>query len=117
MVVLAHTDSSEIHDTQATVEHFFVADVLELLSRRILFGVGGVDAVDTRTLEHHVSLNLNATERRACVGGEIWITGTGGEDADIAGLKCFDGLPLVVELTDGLHADGCHHLVFYTDGS
>ena len=33
MVVLAHTDSSEIHDTQAAVEHLLVADVLELLGR------------------------------------------------------------------------------------
>ena len=57
-----------------------------------------------------LSLNLDAAERRAGVGGEVGRAGAGREDADISCLHCLDSLPLRVELADRLHADSCEHL-------
>ena len=71
VVVLAHADGGKVHDLQTTGENFLVADVVELSSRWVFLWVGGIDAVNTRTLEHDVGFYLYAAKGRTCVGGEI----------------------------------------------
>ena len=117
VVFLTHGGSSQIHDLQALGVNLIIGNVLELGSCRILLWVGGIDAVYTGTLEHHVSLDFDTAERRTGIGSEVWTACTCREDADIACLHRLYRLPLGVEFADRLHADGSKHLVLNAQGS
>ena len=70
-VVAGHHRGGHVHDLEAAVIDLVVGDAVKLGGRGVLLGVGGVDAVHACALEHDVGLNLYASERRACVGGEV----------------------------------------------
>ena len=48
----------------------------ELGSIRILLWISRIDTIYTRTLEHHISLDLNSTEHRSRIGSKVWIART-----------------------------------------
>ena len=116
VVLLAHGGGGEVHHLESAGVDLVVGDLGELGGGGVLLGVGGVDAVDAGALEHHVGLNFDAAERRAGVGGEVGVTGAAAEDDYLASLHAVDGLPLGVELADGLHADGGEHAGLDADG-
>ena len=116
MVVVTHADSRQVHHLQSTSQHLLIGNLVKLRSRRILLRISRIHTVHTCALQHHVGLNLDATQARARICGEVRRSRTCREDAHIPLLHGLDGLPLGVELTDGLHTDGRHHLVLHTHG-
>ena len=91
-----------------------IGDAIKLRSRRILLGVSGIDAVDTCTLEHDISLELDTAEGRTCIGREEGIPRSAREDDDFACLKGIDGATLGVEFADRLHSDCSEYSVLHT---
>ena len=59
LVVAGHHRGCHVHDLEAPVVDFVIADVVELGCCGILLGVGGVDAVHAGALEHDVGLDLD----------------------------------------------------------
>src|SRR3954470_5947186 len=71
-----------VHDLQPLGEDALVGGVIDLHGRRILFGIGRVDAVDLRGLEDDLALQLAGAKRGGGVGGEERISGPSGADDD-----------------------------------
>ena len=61
-VFATHGCGGDVHHFQAAREHFIVGDVVELRSRGVLFGVGGVNAIHARSLEHNVGFDFDAAQ-------------------------------------------------------
>ena len=86
VVVVAHHDSREIHHLQSPGKYLFVCYIVELHCRGVFLRVGSIDAIYPRAFQHHIGFYLHASQRGACVCGEIRRTGTCREDASIASI-------------------------------
>ena len=115
VVLHAHGGGGDVHYLQPLGNDILIGDVLELGGGGVLLGVGGVDAVHTGSLQHHVGLYLYATQGRTRVGGKVRRTCAGTHDDFLAAFHGLAGLPLGVELADRLHADGGKHAVLLPD--
>ena len=116
VVVLTHADGREVHHLEVAGEHLGIGDVGELRGGRVFFGVGGVNTIHSRALEHHVGLDFNAAQRRARVSSKIGRARACGENAHFSGFHRVDGAPFRVEFAHRLHADGREHLVGHAGG-
>src|SRR6185437_14295722 len=94
-VFAAERDRGLVDDLELFHDHVPESDFVVELGGRILFRVGGIDALDARRLDDDVRLDLNGPQYRRGVGGEVWIAGAGGED---------DGTPFL-EMAHGAAAD------------
>ena len=83
-VFFAHHGGGLVHHFQSAADHFVVGDLGELGGGGVFLGVGGIDAVHACTLEHHVGTDLQCTQRRTGVGGEVGSSGSAGQDDHIA---------------------------------
>ena len=62
VVLLAHSGGGEIHHLQALCVDFVVGNLTKLRGSWVFLRIGGLDAVYSGSLEHHVGLDLDATQ-------------------------------------------------------
>src|ERR1017187_1219430 len=110
LVVPAHGDGGRVHHAQALGEHLEVGDlgvpdglVGEL--QRIAI----VDAIDARSLDDHVGLDLERAQGGGGVGGKVRVGGASGENGDAALFQVADGAAADVRFGPRPHLDGSHH--------
>ena len=53
---------------------------MKLDGRRVLFGIGGVDSVDTGPLEQNFGFDLDAPECGGRIGREVGVSGPSGDN-------------------------------------
>ncbi len=107
-VVLAERDSGDVHDAQAELDDVRVGDLVILGSGGVLLGVCGVDAVDAGGFEEDLGADLHRAQAGRGVGGEVGVSGAGGEDDDASFFQMADGTAADVGLGDLVHLDGGH---------
>ena len=110
IVLLAHRGGGEVHHAQVAGINLVEGDVVKLGGCGVLLGVGGVDAVHTRAFEHHVGFHLDASQSRACVGGEERVARAARNYRHLACLHSVYGFPLAVVFADREHIHGGEHL-------
>ena len=116
MVLHAHRDGGQVHDTQSFGENFLVCYLAEFLCVGVFLRVSGVDTVHARTFEHDVCFQLDGAQCRRRVRGKIGVGGAAGYNHHIAFLKQPQGFGFVVVIADRLHAHGGQHTHFLPDG-
>ena len=79
--------------------------------------VDGIYTIHTCTLQHHVCLYFNTTQRRTGISSKVRATSTSREDTNITLLHSLNSLPLGIELTDWFHTDSRKHFVLYAQSS
>src|SRR5262249_378151 len=71
-----------------------------------------VNPLDFRGLQNHFGLDFHRSQGRGCIGGEVWIAGTGGKDDNTVFLEMPDGSPSNEHFSNLSHLDpGQHALV------
>lgn len=108
VVVAAQRYGCGIHDSQVEPEDIVVGDLREACCVRVLLGVSRVDAVDRGGLQKNVGSDLHRAQGSCGIGGEVRISGPGGEDDDAALLEVADGTAPDVGLADLVHLNGAH---------
>ena len=70
LVLQAHADGRHVHDLELVAHHLIEGQGLVQDGVRVFFGVGRIDAVDSRGLEQHVDAELLAAQGGGRVGGD-----------------------------------------------
>ena len=61
-VLFRHRGGGEVHDLETAADDFVIGDLGEFRGSRVFLRIGGIDAVYSGSLEHHVGLDLDATQ-------------------------------------------------------
>lgn len=95
LVLHADGDGSSVHRAEILLDKLHVRDAVDLLCRRVLFGIRVVDAVHVLREQQNIRSDLRRAERGARIRGKIGIPRTAGEYDD----------PPLLEMTERLSQD------------
>lgn len=107
-VFAAHDEGIGVHDLEVFFEGFLEGEFIVSTSVGVGGGVAGVHAVDLGGLEQNVAGEFGGAKGSASVGGEVGVSGSGGEDDDAALFHVSEGATSDEGLGDGSDFEGGH---------
>ncbi len=105
-VVHAEGECGGVHHLQPFGEGFRVGDTVVPCRRRILFWIGGVDAIDLGCFEDDLGTDFTGSESGGGVCGEEGVAGSCDEDDDASLFEVSHGLSSDEGFCDALDGDG-----------
>ena len=110
IAVAAEGESGTIHYLEVLGKGLVEGEIVVFDGRGVLFGIGGIDAVDAGAFEEGVSPDFKGAQRGAAVGGEERIAGAAGDDDDGTLFEFGHGVIAHIVMGERLHRNGGEYL-------